>query len=462
MANKKVLTLWDNSLHIPQGRLSAGESTDGRKIRYFEYVVNGIDLFNKLAGNLNSLVHNKDFVEKNLFLFGDNYEYNTDDNLLNVLGWNNDNYIIETGNLVGYISTKKINLNITSRFGDDFLKYLLCYTEGLLEIPDSGAIGKDGLFDWIIIFLWKRALQKAYCLGILKQYIPQHKKLYTIKGNVDVLDYSINKGKDGKTLCHYYQYDYNNPVTQLIAYTFSKIEKKKLIEDCIQLKNTFENCVEGKRTSLSACLNTSTISNPYYSEYNKVINLSKNILRKRFGDITDSSNIESAFLFDMSMLFEYFIRKVLMAGGLDLFPKNYDSMKISRGLGKGDDRHLYPDIIIDTKTIDKNEKKVIEVYDVKYKRFSRNYGVKREDLYQLHTYVAYLSNFYTIKSCGFIYPQDQEEGRCNDTENVIKIHEIDIPFFIRFFNIPENKDKSENIEDRYKKSVDDFVNRFKK
>ena len=78
------------------------------------------------------------------------------------------------------------------------------------------------------------------------------------------------------------------------------------------------------------------------------------------------------------------------------------------------------------------------VYDVKYKYFNSIYGVKREDLFQLHTYVAYLSNFYTIKSCGFIYPQ--EEGRCNDTENVIKIHEIDIPFFIRFFNIPENKD----------------------
>lgn len=455
MSKPKPLELRDNSIHKPKGWLPADEKwCDGRRIKELDQATLDFSKLSVLASGLNSRLHDKAFVEKNLYLFGENYEHNTDDDLLKIHGWNESNYVIETGNLVGYVSTKGFKLNITSRFGDDFLKYLLCYTEGLLEIPDSGAIGKNGLYDWIIIFLWKRALQEAYRLGIPKQYIPHHEKLFTIKGNVDVLNYAINKGKDGKTLCHYYQYDYNNPVTQLIAYTFSKIEKKGLIKDCIQLRNAFENCVEGKRASLSACLNTRPISNPYYSEYNKVIRLSKNILRKRFGDITDSSNIESAFLFDMSMLFEYFIRKVLIDGRLNLLLKNNESMTISRGLGRNNDRHLYPDIIIN-----KGDKE-IEVYDVKYKHFDTTYGVKREDLFQLHTYVSYLSNDYTVKRCGIIYPTDKSD---KDTENIIKHPKYPrgIPFYVRFFEVP----KIDNIADKrvgkyYEEAIESFLKKF--
>lgn len=454
MSKRKPLEFCDNSIHKPQGRLPADEKWyDGRTIKEIDQATLDFPNLGVLANELNSRLHDKAFVEKNLYLFGENYEHNTDDDLLKVHGWNPDNYVIETGNLVGYVSTKGFKLNITSRFRDDFLKYLLCYTEGLLEVPDSGSIGKDGLYDWIILFLWKRALQEAYRLGIPKQYIPHYEKIFTVKGNVDVLNYAINKGKEGKTLCHYYQHDYNNPVTQLIAYTFSKIEKKALIKDCIQLRNAFENCVEGKRASLSACLNTRPISNPYYSEYNKVISLSKNILRKRFGDITDSSNIESAFLFDMSMLFEYFIRKVLIARGLKLFPKNDESMTISRGLGKNDDRHLYPDIIIDRG----NGK--IEVYDVKYKHFDTTYGVKREDLFQLHTYVSYLSNKYTVKRCGIIYPTDKSD---TDTENIIQHPKYDngIPFSIRFFQVPKTEENGGFKKSDFDESVRNFQELF--
>lgn len=444
MAKPIKIDLRDNSLHNLQGGV-----WNQRQVRKLDLNRLDFEKLRVLSEELNDKLHDKSFMGKNLHLFGENYEHNTDDDLIKVLGWNDSNYMIETGNLVGYVSTSNFKITISSRFGENFLKYLLCYTEGLLEIPETGTIGDNGLYDWIMLFLWKSALQRAYRLGIPKQYIPQHEKLFTIKGNVDVLNYAVNNGKDGKTLCHFYQYDYNNPVTQLISYTFSKIENKSLIKDCIKLKNTFDTCVEGKKSSLSAYLNTSPISNPYYSEYNKVISLSKNILRKRFGDITDSSNISSAFLFDMSMLFEYFIRKVLLAGGLTLFQKNDDSMTISRGLGENNDRHLYPDIIID------KGNNQIEVYDVKYKHFDNKNGVKREDLFQLHTYVSYLSNQYDVKKCGIIYPQLKKENCLDLINNSICLNKKSIPFSILFFNIPENNNAS------YSELENIFVNHFK-
>ncbi len=451
------LDLVDNSLHNLQGGTWNQRMIKELKTRPLDF-----EKLRTLSGDLNSMLLDKKFIEKNLFVFGENYEHNTDDNLLRVHGWNNDNYIIETGNLVGYITTQKFKLNISSRFGDNFLKYLLCYSEGFLEVPDVGTISKEGLFEWVMVFLWKNALKRAYRLGIPKQYIPQHEHLYTIKGNVDVLNYAINKGKDGKTLCHFYQHDFNNPVTQLISYTFSKIKQKKLIEDCILLKNTFETCVEGKATSLEACLNTRLITNPYYIEYNKVINLSKNILRKQFGDITDSSSVSSAFLFDMSMLFEYFVRKILKESGLKLLPKNDDSMTISSGLGKGNDRHLYPDIIID------KGGREIEVYDVKYKHFNPIYGIKREDLFQLHTYVSYLSNYYKVSKCGIIYPQCIDEGEIfNDTHiinNIIRHPKYcdGIPMDVIFLKIPKTLDtvSISNFKPEMNENVKEFQNFF--
>ena len=431
----KTLKLWDNSLHKPQGRPPAGETWNGRPIKELDQEKVDFDRLRKLSGDLNSRLHDKGFVEKNLYLLGENYEHNTDDNLLNVLGWNDDNYMIETGNLVGSVLTQKLALNISSRFGDEFLKYLIINTEGFLEIPETGNVGKGGLYNWLMVFLWKNSLKRAYRLGIPKQYIAQHDRLFTVKGNVDVLDFAVNRGKDGRTLCHFYQHDFNNPVTQLISYTFSKIEQKELIKDCIQLKNTFESCVEGKRQSLEACLDTRPVTNPYYAEYNKVISLSKNILRRRFGDITDSSDISSAFLFDMSMLFEHYIRKVLKKH-FTLFPKNEESMTISSGLGRDNDRHLYPDVVLDLGP-DGNGKKNIKVFDVKYKHFDTKYGIKREDLFQLHTYVLYLSNYYNVLSCGIIYPQ--EGNTIEDTESILQHPQYieGIPLQVLFFNIPK-------------------------
>lgn len=454
----KQLDLKDNSLHD-----LLGEPWGDRRVERLNLKRIDFRKLQSLSEELNSKLHDKEFVNKNLHIFGENYEHNTDDGLLKVLGWNENNYKIETGNLVGYVSTPQFKLNISSRFGDAFLKYLLYYSEGFLEIPDTGTNEASGLYQWVMVFLWKTALKRAYRFGIPKQYVPQHEKLFTIKGNVDVLNYAINKNKDGKTLCNFYHYDYNNPVTQLISNTFSNIDNKELINDCIQLKNTFDNCAGGQRIPLATCLNTKHISNPYYSEYNKVIDLSKNILRRRFGDITDSSSISSAFLFDMSMLFEHYIRKVLKKEGFNLFPKNEDSMTISRGLGQNDDRHLYPDIVIDRCNNKKGEHE-IEVYDVKYKHFNLRYGVKREDLFQLHTYVLYLSNRYKVTRCGIIYPQLGDSTK--DTYNIIQHsapeYNDGVPFRVLFINIPMTESNNMKIfNDEMKKMEKEFVRKMK-
>ena len=469
------LSLYDNTLHSLKEDSEKQNPGIQRRIKKLDIKKLDFEKLRRCSDVLNAKLHDKDFLKQNLYFFGENYEHNTTDDLLKVLGWNDDNYIIETGNLVGFISTEEFNLDITSRFGDNFLRYLLHYSDGFLELSDAGHVGFQGLNEWVLINLWKKTLMQAYRLGLPKQYIPQHEKQFTIRGSVDVLDYAINKGKDGKILCHFYQHDYNNSVTQIIAHTFSKLGNKPMLRDCLQLRNAFENCVAGKKVSLDACLRTKPITNPYYAEYNKVIWLSKKILMRQCGNLKDSGDASSSFLFDMSMLFEYFIRKVLLEGGLSLFPKNDGSMTISRGLGKNDDRHLYPDIIID-RGEDCEGKRWIDVYDVKYKYFNTEKGIKREDLFQLHTYVSYLSNDYRIRSCGIIYPQEGEE--IAGTENILRHpdYKEGIPLRVVFLNIPttdkvvseepkkgrgtSNKASEATAAEKYKEQMENYKNKF--
>ena len=73
----------------------------------------------------------------------------------------------------------------------------------------------------------------------------------------------------------------------------------------------------------------------------------------------------SAFLFDVSMLFEYFIHKLLLRNGFAIESKSKD-VKIPTGQ-PGYQRNLEPDIVFE-------DNGHTYVFDVKYKNFDKNLG----------------------------------------------------------------------------------------
>lgn len=117
-------------------------------------------------------------------------------------------------------------------------------------------------------------------------------------------------------------------------------------------------------------------------------------------------------------------------------------------------RKLEPDIVIKS-----NEGYYI--FDVKYKTYNHQYGVKREDLFQLHTYIGQYGNDGHIKGCGFIYPVPEDKldktgGLISDTLNQ---HKNQIPFYVVFLRIPNNHQKEFN--NKMKLQCDTFLNDFK-
>ena len=185
-------------------------------------------------------------------------------------------------------------------------------------------------------------------------------------------------------------------------------------------------------------------ANGIIDRVHQVISLSKQILRDELSDFGDQSET-SAFFFDVSMLFEYFIRKLLKRAGMVFHEKSGRHWQIPSGLRHGyTQRKLIPDLIFDL-----NE--ATYVFDVKYKSFDFTYGVSREDLFQLHTYIGQVSNEHNVAGCGFIYPIREsrwhecglEATRGIFSEAITQGGQT-IPFHVVFIRIPEQVENVPN------------------
>lgn len=400
------------------------------------------DLFNFLV-KCSSIV-NTELEKSEVLLFNNKeYEHNTSDNICSIEGYNCNNFVIRTGNIVGSVKIDGRRLTISSRFGKRFLKYIISDADGFLEITDMGAVNDDNSFKWLLLYLWKVKLQKAYRLGIPKSYTSQQSLLTKVRGNVDLVHYELNKNL-ARFLCNYKEHNYNNSTTQLIAAVINKNKNEEFLSSIRTICNAFVTAVDGAIPKKIRLLNdVKHLSNPYYSDYNIVIDLSKKLLKDDSFDFGDNNRF-SGFLFDVSMLFEYFIRKQLTSiHKIKLLRKFGNELTIPT-CGVKQERKLEPDLIFQIG-------EATYVFDVKYKRYDPIHGIKREDLFQMHTYVGqYVNQFNDIKACGFIYPM--EEIRYNELvtfypslfsdnhtiKDTIMVSQERIDFFVVFLLIPED------------------------
>lgn len=409
-----------------------------------------------------SSIVNSELERSEVLLFNNKeYEHNTSDNICSIEGYYCDNFVIHTGNIVGSVKIDGQRLTISSRFGERFLKYIISDADGFLEIKDKGSVNDDeNSYKWLLLYLWKVKLQKAYRLGIPKSYTSQQSLLTKFRGNVDLVHYELNKDL-AKYLCNYKEHSYNNSTTQLIAAVINKNKNHDFLSSMRSICNAFITAVDGVIPKKIRQLNEAKhFSNPYYSDYNIVIDLSKKLLMDESLDFGDNNRF-SGFLFDVSMLFEYFIRKQLSSiHRIDLLGKFGNELTIPT-CGVKQERKLEPDLIFQIGD-------ATCVFDVKYKRYDPVYGVKREDLFQMHTYVGRYANQYkNIAACGFIYPL--EEKRYNELtrdypslfsdnhtiKDTIMVSQQRMDFFVVFILIP---DDDNTFFDNFHKCCETFRN----
>lgn len=380
-------------------------------------------------------------IDNALILFNDKeYEHNAYDSFFRVTGTDHRNFTLNTGNLIGYVKRGDYSLKISSRFGDAFLQYIISDADGFLELEHFGDVNyaADEGYEWLLAYIWNIKFKKAYRLGLPKTYITKHDRISRVRGTIDVIDYFKNN-VSGKYLCSYREHSYDTPATALFIKAYETIGHHPFCQRTRNIYNVFLTANQGMKRSLKEILKTPHFTNPFYNDYNVLIDLSKRVINQK-GSHFGSQDDSSAFFFDISMLFEYFIRKLIKRCGFRLHSKD-GRHKIPAG---SLDRYKYkrklePDLVFESAG-------GLYIFDVKYKYFDPKYGVSREDLFQLHTYIGQYGNEAPVKGCGFIYPIPEEIGikvSLNETQGLISdvIHQQgkDIPFHVLFLIIPDNK-----------------------
>lgn len=411
------------------------------------------EFINSVSRDLANTLEAKDKRADALVLFNDEeYEHNADEGFISISGTDESNFTLRTGNLIGFVKQKGYALKISSRFGDQFLRYIIADTDGFLELENTGGEQNTDGYDWLLAYLWNIKLKRAFRLGIPKTYITKDEKTSKVRGCIDPVDFFQNK-TSGRYLCSYREHSYASPALSLFINAYETVKQYSFCRQSRNIYNSFVYANQGCKRSKQEILNTTHFSNPFYGDYNVLIDLSKRIIQQKGADF-GTKNDSSAFLFDVSMLFEYFIRKLLKRGGITLLSKSEKRHEIPTGSLETYTRKLEPDIVF--KSDDG-----YYIFDVKYKTYNRKFGVKREDLFQLHTYIGQYANDGPIKGCGFIYPVPEDKlGKSEESRpEVLRQHDNQIPFHVVFLRIPNN-DKVEfnkNMRDR----CDTFLNYFK-
>jgi hypothetical protein len=390
------------------------------------------------------------------------YEHNTDDSFVALSGSDPLNFTLTTGNLIGSITSEDYTFRVSSRFGDEFLRFIIADADGFVEVPDRGGLA-DGGYEWLLIHLWLVKLKKALRLGLPKAYESRFESLTQVRGRLDPVDYEINRRR-GLYACTYREHSYDNPATRLIARTLEHLDATSKLSGFHSLRQTFLAATDGRRHPIQDLLNAPPLRNPYFSDYNPVMAMAKRILREDLLDFGAQDRTRS-FFFDVSMLWEYFIRQLLRRAGCSLRDKASGTMAISPGL-PGVRRKLIPDLIFEYGGRH-------FVFDVKYKNFQfggRSPGVDRTDLFQLHTYLGQASNHFDVAGCGLIYPVRESKWCQQDLDasggifsSRIVQGRCDVPFHIVCLKVPERSaDTPEGewpseFQNRFKESIETFV-----
>jgi 5-methylcytosine-specific restriction enzyme subunit McrC len=345
--------------------------------------------------------------------------------------------LIRTGNVIGQIQGMQdgyqLSLVVSSRFGELFLRRMITLSEGFIELDDLGGAPLGGMSEWLLVYLWKVRLKQAFAAGIPKEYVSRVGRLPMVRGNLDINSLVRMPDDIGKYTCIWREHSFDNPVTRLIYSAFQALYRRETVENLLsethREKSAFGEACGGRvvRNRIGRARRSQT---PYFAAYDEVADLSQKILLNESADIALEEDEFSGFLFDVSLLFENYIRKLLSDSGLWLEPKEKDP--ISYPTGRHSSRPLLPDITL-------HGKRSTLILDTKYKWWEEHYGVSREDAFQVITYASsYRSKYprHPVLGYGFVFPK-AEPNRHIAAPIERMFSELGMCFYVFFINTSE-------------------------
>ncbi|MCT7634387.1 McrC family protein [Aliarcobacter butzleri] len=258
----------------------------------------------------------------------------------------------------------------------------------------------------VFVQMFANGLLQELKKGLYKEYLTKQDNLPVLKGKYLInenLKYNFTKNK---IYCEYDEFSENNSLNQFFLYSVKYLQKfvkdKKLLKQCELI---FDE-VEYKSVDINRLetINFNRLNVRFKTSFEIAL-----LLLKQFIPLFNQDKKSFAFLFDMNVLFEKFIARMVKELDNNAKIQNQDNFR---------DLTLKPDIIL------KNQ-----IIDTKYKRIKSIEDIKQSDKFQAF---AYGIN-YGVKNVMLLYPKDEKDVIYDlvlGKENIVnlKIRTIDLDF----------------------------------
>ncbi|MDY0116489.1 MAG: restriction endonuclease [Sulfurimonadaceae bacterium] len=314
-----------------------------------------------------------------------------------ILNFDNQDYY-----LLPKISNKNEETNL------DIFIYMLMYAHNIKLENEDIATCKNEKHTSLEVFiqLFAQKLFKEFGRGVYKEYITEQENLTTLRGKYLINENLKHNFTKAKIYCEYDEFSINNTLNQFFLYALKSLmpftKDKKLLKQCeLVLDEVLYKQFDINRFMIPF----NRINNRYKDSFEFAMMLLNHSI-----PLFEKEKKSFAFLFDMNVLFERFVGKMIQ----EIEPKtklqSYDMYN---------DLILKPDIIVGDLII-----------DTKYKKLQTKQDIKRDDKFQMFVY----GKNYNIKNTMLLYPKHLESFEHdlflgeNGDEILMKIKSLDLGF----------------------------------
>ncbi len=360
-------------------------------------------------------------------------------------------YFIQTGLYAGVLFHKGCKINITTKYGDTFLKRMLNFVNDIYVDNEQTKAKKDeteNQFLFIIAHLFIQSLEKAVVLGLPQQYQKQQERSHKVRGSINFNDYlKRDIPFQGKLTTTFREQKYIQEIIDVLYLALRKLESvfgKEIHSRLLGLSQLLKQHYSGRFANyevIQKAKTHQTINNPMYSGFKKVLEYAEIILLNKdlMPDNQKQNLATTGYLFDIAELYEIYLEKLLSRNFPDWFVSGQVEIPIYQKQFYR--RSIFPDLIMKHKTSGK-----IIALDAKFKKMEmQNKDIDRADLHQIHSYSGYYQN--DLIASGLIYPLSKQiDIDKSHSDTLYGNHDNGVHFIVDGVCVYENQAMDELIE----------------
>ena len=305
-----------------------------------------------------------------------------------------------------YILPKIANRNDEKNLNIFIYMLMYAYDVKLSNEQIASCANEEHTILEVFVQMFANGLLQELKKGLYKEYLTKQDNLPVLKGKYLInenLKYNFTKNK---IYCEYDEFSENNSLNQFFLYAVKYLQKfvkdKKLLKQCELI---FDE-VEYKSVDINRLetINFNRLSVRFKISFEIAL-----LLLRQSIPLFNQDKKSFAFLFDMNVLFEKFIARIVKSLDYDAKIQNQDNFGALT---------LKPDIILES-----------QIIDTKYKKIKSIEDIKQSDKLQAF---AYGIN-YGVKNVMLLYPKDEKDVIYDlvlGKENIVnlKIRTIDLNF----------------------------------